>query len=147
MTTRPFRWALETALLCRRRRFALFLPVLLGFCAGCGAAEGPIDEGGPSGVATLVVNRCPEIGGWLLLPDTLKVGDTTHIYVDVHDLDAAKGTLRCKWASLAGSFSDPATPDTEYTCERLGRQALFLNVTDDRDCRRVLALDVQCVQP
>lgn len=116
-------------------------------CLGCGTAESVTVDDHQTPEIVARANVCPEFGWWLLLPKSLRIGETTDILVNVSDPDSPRAKLTFDWAATTGSFSELHRADTTYTCRRVGHQALTLDARDDLDCRSVLELDVTCLDP
>ena len=129
--------------------WALVVSLAAFACSGCGAGDSVKherdDRETPQAVSR--ANVCPEFGWWLVLPRSLRLGDTTEIVVNVTDPDTPRSKLKFEWAATTGAFSELHLADTSYTCQRLGRQVLTLDARDDLDCASVLELDVDCLDP
>jgi hypothetical protein len=136
------------------RSVTCLLAVLLS--VGCGAGERTISDyqRPPDPLqATASTNVCPTFGWWLLLPKSLRLGETTEVIVNVSDPDAPASPLQFEWASSVGAFSeatgvegleDLVLAQTAYTCEASGQQRLTLSARDESDCTSTLDLDVLC---
>jgi hypothetical protein len=115
---------------------------------GCGAGDSvnhERDDEVPAPVST--ANLCPQFSWWLLLPRSLRLGETSEILVNVFDPDTPRSKLKLDWAAANGVFSELHEADTSYTCQRRGRQLLTLDARDDLDCISVLELNVDCLAP
>ncbi len=116
-------------------------------CLACGTAESVTFEGRKPPEIGSRANVCPAFGWWLVLPRSLRLGETTDILVNVTDPDTPRAKLTLQWAATAGTFSELHRADTTYTCRRLGPQALTLDARDELDCASVLELEVTCLEP
>ncbi len=129
--------------------WALAVSLVALVTLGCGAADSVRHERDDSEMKPPVstANVCPEFGWWLLLPRSLRLGDTTEILVNVTDPDTPRGKLTFEWAAPTGAFSELHQADTSYLCQKRGRQVLTLEARDDLDCASELDLDVECLAP
>ncbi len=126
---------------------AMFVTIAAIACAGCGAAESVTTEERKAPAVVSTANVCPAFGWWILLPRSLRLGETTDILVNVTDPDTPRSKLKLDWAATTGTFSELHRADTAYTCRHLGNQVLTLDARDDFDCVSVLQLDVTCLDP
>lgn len=139
-----------------RSHAARSLACLVAALAGCGAADQTTAGYEPPhepARATATTNLCPEFSWWLLLPKSLRLGETTEVIVNVTDPDAQASPLEFEWASPVGAFSEATGVEgleelvlaqTAYTCEASGQQRLTLSARDESDCTSTLDLDVLC---
>ena len=76
-------------------------------------------------------DSCPVIKTWAISPrQTATVGGTIDVTASVTDADTGD-TLTYAWAATSGTFADPASATTTYSCASAGTQTLSLSVSDN----------------
>jgi len=76
-------------------------------------------------------DNCPALAFWSTSPETAAAeGGQIDVTATATDADTAD-TLTYRWSAAAGSFADPASPTTTYTCGPAGSQVLHLTVSDN----------------
>jgi hypothetical protein len=126
-----------------RLAFVTFMAIA---CGACGAAEQVDEVVGASREpqATTGPRSCPQFGRWLMLPRTPAIGVPAEISVNVTDPDSPLEKLAFQWVAGSGSFSEPSSADTSFTCEHEGYQTLALVVRDETGCARQLDIQISC---
>jgi hypothetical protein len=102
----------------------------------------------PSGTVGVDVtfqdNVCPVINQLNVVPQTIAIGQTAQVSVNASDPEGA--TLQYTWASLAGTFGNPAAAATTYTCTQAIDHNISMTVSDgDSFCNQTRLLNVTCV--
>jgi hypothetical protein len=118
------------------------LLILAAVGCGGGSARGPREAGVITG------NHCPLLATWRASPlRTSAPGGTIDVEVTATDADQ-RGDLAYQWGASAGSFMNPTSPSTVYSCTAAGPQIITVTVRDDHrpdPCQDAISVPVFCV--
>lgn len=91
------------------------------------------------------LNVCASLAKVVVSPLQTSVGNDIDVFAHASDLEGDEITYQ--WAASSGSFADPSTAITTYTCEEVGDHTLAVAVSDDDfvHCEHGWTVDVTCV--
>ena len=94
--------------------------------------------------ATFDINYCPRIHFVGATPSCIPAGETASVQVVASDND--DDPLQVQWTATAGSFADPNSDSTEFSCDgAAGVQTLTATVVDGQAiCTKSKSVDVEC---
>ena len=125
-------------------RAALFA-TLVGTLVECGTDDRVLSMAAPtSSVAvTPYFNVCPSFQGWSVNPTRAAVGSDIALSVNVVDQNDEAKDVSLRWRADSGSFSEPRSAKTDYTCEEEGVFVLGL-IASDGECEKTLEIPIEC---
>jgi hypothetical protein len=89
------------------------------------------------------VIHCPQLGSILVRPENAAVGESVAVSaITTDDLDA--GTTMFAWSAPSGTFADPSSPLTTFTCTAPGTVTVTITATRE-GCTQTSRLSVDCV--
>ncbi|MEM7434801.1 MAG: glycoside hydrolase family 16 protein [Myxococcota bacterium] len=105
----------------------------------------PVDESGNVEIdatfETVVDNQCPDLFFFNAVPDEVPAAGSS---ITVLAKDPDGDPLSIELAATNGSFVDPSSPATTYTCDdAVGEQTLFV-IVGDGDCQKMKSFQVTC---
>jgi len=90
-------------------------------------------------------NFCADLLKVVVAPLQTSVGNQIDVYARAADIEA--DPIEYLWTGTGGSFANPTSPLTTYTCEEVGDQTITITVSDDGfeycDCN--WTVDIKCV--
>ena len=90
-------------------------------------------------------NSCADLEKVVVAPLQTSVGNRIDVRSEARDADG--NPIEYAWTSERGSFLEPSSPATSYTCEQRGEDTLTITVSDDgfEHCTCNWSVDVRCV--
>jgi hypothetical protein len=76
------------------------------------------------------INVCPVADGVSASPSDIAVGFPTSLTALAHDSDNGPSPLTYQWSAPSGSFSNPTSATTKFTCNTPGPVTLTVSVSD-----------------
>jgi hypothetical protein len=91
------------------------------------------------------LNSCADLEKVVVAPLQTSVGNRIAVRSEARDADG--NPIEYAWTSERGSFLEPSSPATSYTCEQRGEDTLTITVSDDgfEHCTCNWSVDVRCV--
>ncbi|MBW2685446.1 MAG: hypothetical protein JRE19_05945, partial [Deltaproteobacteria bacterium] len=90
-------------------------------------------------------NYCTDLLKVVVAPLQTSVGNQIDVYARAADIE--DDPIEYLWTGTGGSFANPTSPLTTYTCEEVGDQTITITVSDDgfEYCNCNWTVDIKCV--
>jgi hypothetical protein len=94
-----------------------------------------------------VLNVCPQIDAVSAAPTEVLVGGSVSLIATAHDADNGPSPLTVSWAATSGTFTEPSSLNTRFTCTAPGTATLKLTASDgdtSAGCTAASSLTITC---
>jgi len=126
------------------------LPCALALFTACGSSDGTraVREAEPDAQPVETrANVCPSFEFTMILPRTIRIGETASAVAFATDPDSEDAKLGYRWSATSGKFDKPNASFSQYTCADSGAQVINVTTSDPDGCENYLDFAITCDAP